>query len=295
MGTSVFVGVLVVLGACRSSGDDSVATDPSGSRGADATADDSSTVTTLTIDDGTDSNVSTSSDGVEPTAPPDTTSDTPPETTSDPEATGDPDELVLTDGFADEGDGWGEDTWEVDAPGEASATALNGTGVMETDLRGTDEWVRAAAPGSSHVDASLLARITPIHSDEGTVFVGLHGDGEWRDRTPYLPQTGVVVEYSYADIFEGEIVLIVLDGTDEHRIGPALGPVLADGQSANIRFEVVGGLARVKVWRDGAAEPQLWDLEAQTASTDGGTVQIAYRDGVGQSVAWDELTLLLFP
>jgi PKD repeat protein len=173
---------------------------------------------------------------------------------------------------------------------ESSATARDGAGVMETDLRGTHEWVRAAAPRSAHVDASLLARITPIRSSEGTVFVGLHGDGEWRDASPYLPQSGVVVEYAYADLFEGEIVLIVFDELEARRIGPVLGPVLADGESATIRLEVADGRARARVWRYGAPEPSSWDVEGVTSS-DNGTVQIAYRDAVGQSVTWVELLL----
>ena len=209
----------------------------------------------------------------------------------------DPDELVLSDAFddAERDDAWDDETWTVDAPGESSVAALDGVGVMETDLRGTHEWVRATAPGSSHEDASLLARITPIRSSEGTVFVGLHGDGEWRDASPYLPQSGVVVEYAYSEIFGGEVVLIVLDGLDERRIGPAAGPVLADGESANIRLEVVGRQARVKVWRDRTSEPTEWNIQADVPATDGGTVQISYRDGVGQSVGWDELSLLLLP
>lgn len=209
----------------------------------------------------------------------------------------DPDELVLSDTFADDrsDDAWDDTSWRVDAPGEASATTLNGVGVMETDLRGTHEWVRATAPGSTHVNASLLARITPVRSDEGTVFIGLRGDGEWRDASPYLPQSGVVVEYGYAEIFGGELVLIVLDGPDEQRIGPAIGPILADGESANIRIEVIDGRARAKAWRDGTPEPVGWHVQADLPLIDGGTVQISYRDGVGQSVAWDELTLLLLP
>jgi hypothetical protein len=205
------------------------------------------------------------------------------------------DELVLTDDFSGERPTWGDSTWDVDIPGEASATVIDGVGVMETDLRGTHEWVRALAPGSTHEDAELLARITPVRSNEGTVFLGLHGDGEWRDASPYLPQTGVVVEYSYSPIFEGEFVLIVLDGPDERRSTPVVGPVLDDGDSATIRFVVVDGRARVKIWRTGDEEPAGWAIEGDTASTDGGVVQIAYRDGVGQSVAWDELTLRLFP
>jgi hypothetical protein len=209
----------------------------------------------------------------------------------------DPDELVLSDAFADDrsDDAWDDATWSVDAPGEASATAINGVGVMETDLRGTHEWVRATAPDSTHENASLLARITPVRSNEGTVFIGLRGDGEWRDASPYMPQSGVVVEYGYAEIFGGELVLIVLDGPDEQRIGPAIGPILAEGESANIRIEVVDGRARAKAWRDGTPEPVGWHVQADLPSMDGGTVQISYRDGVGQSVAWDELTLLLLP
>ena len=117
----------------------------------------------------------------------------------------DADEIVLSDEFEDgDDDTWGESTWTVDVPGEATATVIDGVGVMATDARGTHEWVRAVAPGSTHDDATLTATVTPIESSEGTVFVGMHGDGEWRDSAPYLPQTGVVVEYSYADVFLGE-------------------------------------------------------------------------------------------
>lgn len=210
-------------------------------------------------------------------------------------ADADVDELVLSDGFADEGDPWGATTWEVDVPGEAVATVIDGLGVMATDARGTHEWVRALAPGSTHGDATLRAQVTPIRSDEGTVFVGLRGDGEWRDAAPYLPQTGVVVEYSYAEVFLGEVVLIVLDGPDEHRIGPVSGPILSDGESANIRVDVAEGRARAKVWRVGTDEPSDWALEADIEANDGGVVQISYRDTVEQSVAWDELTLQLLP
>lgn len=207
----------------------------------------------------------------------------------------DVDELVLSDGFVGEGDTWAATAWDVDVPGEAAATVTDGFGVMATDARGTHEWVRAVAPDSTHRNATLRARITPIRSDEGTVFVGLHGDGEWRDAAPYLPQAGVVVEYSYAETFLGEVVLIVLSGPDELRIGPVPGPILSDGESANIRFEVVGSEARVKVWRVGADEPAGWALEAATSSNDGGVVQIAYRDTVQQSIAWEELALQLLP
>ena len=216
----------------------------------------------------------------------------------------DADELVLSDGFSnngddaddgDDADGWGSETWEVDIPGEAVVTAVDGIGVMTTDARGTHEWVRAIASGSTHEDARLDARITPVRSNEGTVFVGMHGDGEWRDNTSYLPQSGVVLEYAYSEIFLGEVVLILLDGPDEQRIGPVQGPILADGESANIRFEVSGGEARVKVWRTGTDEPSDWSIVAPIPADDVGLVQIAYRDGVDQSVAWDELTLRLWP
>lgn len=207
----------------------------------------------------------------------------------------DVDELVLSDGFSDEGDPWAETTWEVDLPGEAAALVIDGLGVMATDARGTHEWVRALAPGSTHDNASLRARVTPIRSDEGTVFVGLRGDGEWRDAAPYLPQTGVAVEYSYAEAFLGEVVLIVLDGPDEHRIGPVSGPILSDGESANIRVDVIEGRAHAKVWRVGTDEPSDWALEADIEANDGGIVQISYRDTVEQSVAWDALTLQLLP
>lgn len=218
-----------------------------------------------------------------------------PGASTDVDVPADADEIVLSDSSSGDGDTWDEGEWEVDTPGEASARVIGGVGVMETDERGTHEWVRALAENSIHDDATLYATITPIRSDEGTVFVGLRGDGEWRDATPYLPQVGAVVEYSYAAVFEGEIVLTVLDGPDERRVGPVSGPILDDGDSANIRFDVVGDRARVKIWRTGDDEPSGWDLEAEAASTDGGVVQIAYRDGVGQSVAWNELRLEVWP
>ena len=204
----------------------------------------------------------------------------------------DAEELVLLEGLAEGEDGWGDDSsWEVELPGEASATVIGGAGVMETDARGTHEWVRAIAEGSSHDDASVFARIAPVRSDEGTVFIGLRGDGGWRDAFQYVPQTGVVLEYGYSPVFEGEIVLIVLDGPEQRRVGPVIGPVLSDGESADIRFEVVGDRARVKVWRSGDDEPPGWAVEVDGVSTTGGVVQIAYRDGVARSVAWDQLTL----
>jgi hypothetical protein len=207
----------------------------------------------------------------------------------------DADELSLLDS-SDGGDAWGGDGgWEVEVPGEASATVIGGVGVMETDARGTHEWVRAIAEDSLHDDATVFARIAPVRSDEGTVFLGLRGDGEWRDAFRYVPQSGVVLEYGYAPVFEGEIAIIVLDGADQLRIGPVIGPVLSDGQSADIRFEVVGDRARAKVWRSGEDEPPDWTIETEAVSTDGGVVQISYRDGVAQSVAWEELTLTVWP
>ncbi len=173
---------------------------------------------------------------------------------------------------------------------------IDGFGVMATDARGTHEWVRALAPDSTHRNATLRARITPIRSDEGTVFVGLHGDGEWRDAAPYLPQTGVVVEYSYCrDVPRRGRPDRALDGPDELRIGPVSGPILSDGESANIRVDVIEGRAHAKVWRVGTDEPSDWALEADIEANDGGIVQISYRDTVEQSVAWDELTLQLLP
>lgn len=208
----------------------------------------------------------------------------------------DADELDLTDDFGAGGDNWDEGgSWEVDVPGESSAVVIDGVGVMETDLRGTHEWVRALADGTIHEDATVTARITPLDSDEGTVFVGVRGDGEWRDNFQYLPQTGVVLEYGYSPVFAGEFVLVVLDGPDLRRVGPVEGPVLVDGESAEIRLEVVGDRARAKVWRAGEPEPAEWQLEAETAAPDEGIVQIAYRDGVAASVAWDELRLLVWP
>lgn len=202
--------------------------------------------------------------------------------------------IVLSDSYSDGGDTWGDGgTWEVDVPGEASATVLDGAGVMETDRRGTHEWVRAITPESVHVDATLLARIEPIESEEGTVFVTMRGDGEWRDNASYLPQTGLVLEYSYAEVFEGEVTLMIADGPELRRIGPAPGPVLSDGESADIRFDVTGERARVKVWRSSDPEPEGWTIDALFGpSPDGGVVQISYRDGVAQSVAWDTLVLL---
>ena len=88
---------------------------------------------------------------------------------------------------------------------------------------------------------------------------------------------------------------ICFDGPDERRIGPVPGPILANGQSADIRFEVVGGRARVKIWPVGDDEPAGWDIESEPVSTDAGIVHISYRDGVAQSVAWNELTLQLWP
>ncbi len=292
----------VVLAACRSDSD-AVApetpttgvttTAPSPAATTQAPTTDSgsgSTTTPGTAADGGDSSTAT--------APP-TGSSPPPTSTLVVTLPPDADELVLSDGFSDDGDGdgdgWGSDTWEVDVPGEAVVTAVDGIGVMTTDARGTHEWVRAIAADSTHDDARLDARITPVRSNEGTVFVGMRGDGEWRDNTAYLPQTGVVLEYAYSEIFEGEIVLIVLDGPDKERIGPVPGPILADGESADIRFEVVGGAARVKVWRSGTSEPSEWSLTADIPDGDSGLVQIAYRDGVDQAVAWDELTLRLWP
>lgn len=201
---------------------------------------------------------------------------------------------MLSDSFSDESSTWADDTWDLDLPGEATATVIDGVGVMATDARGTHEWVRAVAPGSTHDDVTLFTRVTPIASSEGTVFIGLHGDGEWQDRAPYLPLSGVAVEYAYSAVFEGEIVLIVLDGTDAIRVGPVAGPVLDDGDSADVRFEAVDGVARVKIWRSGDDEPSAWGVEAAIASTDG-VVQISYRDGVDQSIAWDEMTLKLWP
>jgi hypothetical protein len=320
----------VLLGACRSDAE-STPPDTSGSPGdVDDTSSTSAvddTSSTSAVDDlGSDPTLDTITDPASPaTSTPDPGSDpggsatSTPDPGSDPSGSGttapgttvsrttepsasveetvpaDADELVLSDAFSDDGTAWAEDTWDVDVPGEATATVIDGVGIMETDGRGTHEWVRALAPGSTHDDVTLFARITPITSSEGTVFIGLHGDGEWRDAAPYLPQTGVAVEYGYSEIFEGEIVLIFFDGSEMLRVGPVLGPVLEDGESADIRFEAVDGRARVKIWPTGEDEPSGWDLEGQTASSDGGVVQISYRDSVKQSVSWDELILRLWP
>ena len=311
---SLLVVATVALGACRSDSDGSapVTTPGSGPIATQTTG----TVETVSSDDGSARSDSTGSDsaGSDDVGPVAATTDAPPDS-REPDSTESPpptlvvtlppdaDELVLSDGFSNDvddagdpndTDGWGSETWEVDVPGEAVVTAVDGIGVMTTDARGTHEWVRAIASGSTHEDARLDARITPIRSNEGTVFVGMHGDGEWRDNTSYLPQSGVVLEYAYSEIFLGEIVLILLDGPDEQRIGPVQGPILADGESADIRFEVFGGEARVKVWRTGTDEPSGWSIVVPIPADDVGVVQLAYRDGVDQSVSWDELTLRLW-
>ncbi len=313
---SLLVVATVALGACRSDSDGSVPVTTPGS--GPIVTPTTGTVETVSSDDGSagsdsSGSESTGSDGVgSADATTDAPSDSSESDSSEPDSSESPpstlvvtlppdaDELVLSDGFsndgddADDADGWGSETWEVDAPGEAVVTAVDGIGVMTTDARGTHEWVRAIASGSTHEDARLDARITPIRSNEGTVFIGMHGDGEWRDNTSYLPQSGVVLEYSYSEVFLGEIVLILLDGPDEQRIGPVQGPILADGESADIRFEVFGGEARVKVWRTGTDEPSGWSIVVPIPADDVGLVQLAYRDGVDQSVSWDELTLRLW-
>ena len=206
-----------------------------------------------------------------------------------------PDVMVLSESFADDdGDAWSDDVWDVDVPGEASAVGVDGVGVMEIDPRGTYEWVRAVASDSVHGDVKIRARLTAQGSSQGTVFIGVHGDAEWRDRTPYLPQTGVALEYGYADISLGEMVLIVFEGADERRIGPVIGPVLARGESAEVALEAKGGRVRAKIWRVGDDEPGDWQIETDT-STDSGVVQLSYRDAPGQSVAWDAVTIELAP
>jgi hypothetical protein len=288
---AVAIGILVgaaVVAGCRSDGEPK--------SGETAVTDDAVGIFAESTDAGGTSPAGVGETDVPMSSGPASVPPVDPPTSSGATVPADADQLVLSDSFEVDSDTWdGGGAWQVDVPGEASATVIDGTGVMETDQRGTYEWVRAVAADSSHLNATVFARVRPVRSDEGTVFVGARGDGEWRDAFPYLPQTGVVLEYGYSAVFEGEIVLIVLDGPEQLRIGPVLGPILADGESADIRFEVVGDVARAKVWRTGDDEPPEWIIEAETASPEGGVVQLAYRDGVARSVAWELLTLHVWP
>lgn len=296
--TAPLVACIVVIGACRSNATDPAADDslPSITTGATESSAESRDTIAESSEDSTEPTVSDTT--AAPTPSPDIaqTLATLPESSLqlfDDARPEDPEEIVLSDDFAEVDAGWSDDgSWQVELPGEAGATVIDGVGVMQTDARGTHEWVRAVAPDSTHRNAELFARITPITVSEGTVFVALHGDGEWRADTPYLPQSGVVVEYSYNETLGGEIVLIVMNGDDDElRTERVAAPVLVEGESALLRFQVVDGLARAKVWRAAEDEPAAWALSVAGIASDGGVVQVAYRDAVAQSVGWDELTL----
>lgn len=197
---------------------------------------------------------------------------------------------LFTDGFA--GGDWDDAAWLVEVPGRDDASAATENGVMQIDPAGTFEWARAVAVGSEHLDADLRLSVEATGDSHGTVFVALRGDGEWRDATSYLPQTGVVLEYQYAPSFGGEVAVIDAIDPGELPREVATGPTLDAGDRAWIRMVVRGDRLLAKVWRDGDEEPGSW-LFDRTIQVDGpGVVQLAFRDDPGQLIRWGDLALV---
>lgn len=178
--------------------------------------------------------------------------------------------------------------WLIDTPG---ASTVVDDGVLEIDPRGTHEWVRATtdAPGA---DAGVVVRFETPEPVEGSMFVGMLGDGEWADAAPYQQQTGVAVEYGFAALHDGEITLILAGGGETTRIGPVLGPVLGAGDAAFVRLQVVEDVAQVRVWAVGEPEPSAWALRATLPRDNtGGSIHVSFRGAAGERVAIREVRL----
>lgn len=184
---------------------------------------------------------------------------------------------------------WDSAGWSAEAAGEGKAVVTKGVGRMVVDPRGTYEWVRAIGATGPFDNFGVEAAITPRTEALGSVYIGLRGNGNWNFAAPYLPATGIAIEYAYAPGIESELRLYKVTDAGITDGGAVPVPALAKGTKGHLRVEVSGTTVRAKTWHEGEKEPTGWAIERTLDGPPAGSLHLSYRDEPGGTVDWDDL------
>lgn len=186
-------------------------------------------------------------------------------------------------------DDWLSHGWQSEAAGAGEAVVAKGVGRMVVDRRGTYEWVRAMGAVGPWGDLELQAAVTPRTEGLGSVYIGLRGNGGWRPSTPYLPSSGVAVEYAFAPGIASELRIYQIDDRGTLDVGSVEVASLRAGQRGNMKVSLDGATLRAKVWSDDEDEPEVWAIEREVRTVAPGSIHLSYRDESGGTVEWDDL------